>query len=178
MSNAACEDRQVACGIGERLGWDESTRSVRKQRLGEHEVVEELEVLDRAAIGREELTVLQHERPSLRTDALRMRKRIVRVGKEGLAERVHVTVTATAPDLSPKTWYGMPAYENADGKVVLFYQDSGKFNYRYSTLGFQDTANLDDGDLWPTSYALQRWSPEVEKKVIELVKAAVSGTDA
>src|SRR3954449_9718846 len=71
-----------------------------------------------------------------------------------LAERVHVTVTAAAPDLLPKTWYGMPAYANADGKVVIFFQDSGKFSYRYSTIGFQDTARLDDGDLWPTSYAL------------------------
>jgi uncharacterized protein YdhG (YjbR/CyaY superfamily) len=91
-----------------------------------------------------------------------------------LAERVHVTVTATAPQLSPKTWYGMPAYTNADGKVVVFFQDSGKFKYRYSTLGFQDTANLDDGDLWPVAYALQKWSPVVEKKIVELVKAAVS----
>jgi uncharacterized protein YdhG (YjbR/CyaY superfamily) len=91
-----------------------------------------------------------------------------------LAERVHMTVTATAPDLSPKTWYGMPAYANADGKVVVFYQDSGKFKYRYSTLGFQDAANLDDGDLWPVSYALQKWSAAVEKKVVELVTAAVS----
>jgi len=91
-----------------------------------------------------------------------------------LAERVHVAVTATAPELSPKTWYGMPAYANADGKVVVFYQDSGKFNYRYSTLGFQDAANLDDGDLWPVAYAVQAWSPAVEKKVIELVRAAVS----
>ena len=91
-----------------------------------------------------------------------------------LAERVHATVTATAPQLSPKTWYGMPAYTNTDGKVVVFFQDSGKFNYRYSTLGFQDAANLDDGDLWPVSYALQRWSPAVEKKVVELVKAAAS----
>jgi uncharacterized protein YdhG (YjbR/CyaY superfamily) len=91
-----------------------------------------------------------------------------------LAERVHVTVTTAAPQLSPKTWYGMPAYANADGKVVVFYQDSGKFHYRYSTLGFQDVANLDDGDLWPVSYALQNWTPVVEKKVIELVKAAVS----
>jgi uncharacterized protein YdhG (YjbR/CyaY superfamily) len=91
-----------------------------------------------------------------------------------LAERVHMTVTATAPELSPKTWYGMPAYVNADGKVVVFYQNSGKFNYRYSTLGFQDAANLDDGDLWPVSYALQKWSAAVEKKVAELVKAAVS----
>src|ERR1043166_175543 len=72
-----------------------------------------------------------------------------------LAERVHMTVTAFAPDLSPKTWYGMPAYANADGKVVVFFQDSGKFNYRYSTLGFQDAANLDEGDLWPGAYALK-----------------------
>jgi uncharacterized protein YdhG (YjbR/CyaY superfamily) len=91
-----------------------------------------------------------------------------------LAERVHVTVTATAPALSPKTWYGMPAYADADGKVVVFFQDSGKFNYRYSTLGFQEAANLDDGDIWPVSYALQKWSPAVEKKVVALVNAAVS----
>ncbi len=91
-----------------------------------------------------------------------------------LAERVHVTVTAAAPDLSPKTWYGMPAYADADGKVVVFFQDSGKFKYRYSTLGFQEAANLDDGDVWPVAYALQRWSAAVEKKVAGLVKAAVS----
>ena len=101
---------------------------------------------------------------------------IAKMGPEdrALAERVHVTVTATAPDLVPKTWYGMPAYANADGKVLLFFQDSGKFNYRYSTLGFQDTANLDDGDIWPTSYALQAWSPAVEQKVVDLVKTALS----
>ena len=91
-----------------------------------------------------------------------------------LAERVHVTVTANAPDLTPKTWYGMPAYANADGKVVIFFQDAGKFSYRYSTLGFQDTANLDDGDMWPVSYALMAWSPAVEKTVVELVRAAIS----
>jgi uncharacterized protein YdhG (YjbR/CyaY superfamily) len=91
-----------------------------------------------------------------------------------LAERVHVAVTAAAPELSPKTWYGMPAYANADGKVVVFFQDSGKFKYRYSTLGFQEAANLDDGDLWPVAYALQKWSPVVQKKVAELVKAAIS----
>src|SRR5215831_15957321 len=91
-----------------------------------------------------------------------------------LAERVHMTVTATAPDLSPRTWYGMPAYANADGKVVVFFQNAGKFGYRYSTLGFQDTANLDDGDLWPVSYALCKWSAAVENKVAELVTAAVS----
>ncbi len=92
----------------------------------------------------------------------------------GLAERVHVAVTEHAPELLPKTWYGMPAYANADGKVVIFFQPSGKFSYRYSTLGFQDTANLDDGDLWPVAFALVAWGPEVEKKVVELVKAAAS----
>ena len=76
-----------------------------------------------------------------------------------LAERVHVTVTANAPELSPKTWYGMPAYANEDGKIVVF---------------FQDAANLDDGDVWPVSYALNKWSPTVENKVAELVKAANS----
>ena len=91
-----------------------------------------------------------------------------------MAERVHVTVTATAPELSPKTWYGMPAYANADGKIVVFFQDSGKFNYRYSTLGFQDSANLDDGDVWPVSYALMNWTPAAEKRIADLVKAAIS----
>src|SRR3954453_12399663 len=91
-----------------------------------------------------------------------------------LAERVHATVTRIAPELSPKTWYGMPAYANAEGKVVVFFQDAGKFNYRYSTLGFQEAANLDDGDLWPVSYALRKWSPTVEKRVAALVKTAVS----
>jgi uncharacterized protein YdhG (YjbR/CyaY superfamily) len=89
-----------------------------------------------------------------------------------LAERVHATVAAAAPQLTPKTWYGMPAYADDNGKIVVFFQDSGKFNYRYSTLGFQDSATLDDGDIWPVSYALMKWSPKVEKKVTELVKAA------
>ena len=91
-----------------------------------------------------------------------------------LAERVHVAVTTTAPGLSPKTWYGMPSYADADGKVVVFFQDAGKFSARYSQLGFQDNAHLDEGDMWPVSYALVRWSPHVEKKVVELVRRAVS----
>ena len=91
-----------------------------------------------------------------------------------LAERVHVVVTENAPDLAPKTWYGMPAYANADGKVVLFFKDAGKFGQRYSTLGFEEASHLDDGDIWPTSYAVVAWTPAVEKQVAELVKAAVS----
>ncbi|UQU61482.1 hypothetical protein COUCH_20705 [Couchioplanes caeruleus] len=91
-----------------------------------------------------------------------------------LAERVHLAVTKAAPDLTPKTWYGMPAYTNADGKIVVFFQDAAKFKYRYATLGFQDAANLDDGDLWPVVYALRTWNDDVEKKVVELIRAAVS----
>jgi uncharacterized protein YdhG (YjbR/CyaY superfamily) len=91
-----------------------------------------------------------------------------------IAERVHATISATAPELSPKTWYGMPAYANENDKIVVSFKNSGKFNTRYSTLEFQDAANLDDTDLWPVSFALQKWSPAVEQKVVELVKAAVS----
>ena len=91
-----------------------------------------------------------------------------------VAERVHVTVTAAAPDLAPKTWYGMPAYANADGKVVVSLKNAGKFGQRYSTLEFQDPAHLDDGDMWPVSYAIGTWTPGVEKKVAELVSAATS----
>ena len=91
-----------------------------------------------------------------------------------MAEKIHAIIKASAPDLMPRTWYGMPAYANPEGRPVVFFQDAGKFKYRYSTLGFQDTANLDDGDLWPVSYALQKWSPAVEKRVAELVKAAIS----
>jgi uncharacterized protein YdhG (YjbR/CyaY superfamily) len=91
-----------------------------------------------------------------------------------LAERVHATVTATAPELAPKTWYGMPAYANEDGKVVLFFKDAGKFKSRYATLGFEEAANLDDGDMWPVVYALTKWTPAVEKKVVQLIKTALS----
>jgi uncharacterized protein YdhG (YjbR/CyaY superfamily) len=91
-----------------------------------------------------------------------------------LAERVHVAVTTTAPGLAPRTWYGMPAYANDQDKVVLFFKNAGKFNERYSTLGFEGAAHLDDGDVWPVVFAIQQWSPAVEKKVVALVKAAVS----
>jgi uncharacterized protein YdhG (YjbR/CyaY superfamily) len=91
-----------------------------------------------------------------------------------VAERVHATVSATAPELSPKTWYGMLAYANAEGKVVVTFKNSGKFGTRYSTLEFQDAAHLDHGDLWPVSFALLEWSPAVEQKVAELVKSAAS----
>ncbi|MDY0908135.1 hypothetical protein [Microbacterium sp. CFBP9034] len=90
-----------------------------------------------------------------------------------LAEGLHSVVTTVAPDLVPKTYYGMPGYANDEGKIVVFIQASKKFKTRYSTVGFQDTANLDDGEIWPTAFALTAWTPEVEKKLTALVKKAV-----
>jgi uncharacterized protein YdhG (YjbR/CyaY superfamily) len=89
-----------------------------------------------------------------------------------VAERLHQIITTAAPDLTVRTWYGMPAYAR-DGKVVCFFQDAGKFKARYSTLGFQDAANLDDGAMWPTSFALTKLTPAVEKQIVALVKKAV-----
>lgn len=89
-----------------------------------------------------------------------------------LGEKVHAIVKTNAPNLKPKTWYGMPAYAQ-DGKVVCFFQSADKFKTRYATLGFQHEANLDDGAMWPTSFALKEISADVEAKIIELVKKAV-----
>lgn len=91
-----------------------------------------------------------------------------------LAEHVHLTVTANAPELLPKTWYGMPAYTNADGKVIVAFKNAGKFGLRYSTLEFQDAANLDEGKIWPVSFAMKTWSAEAEKQIAALMKAAIS----
>jgi uncharacterized protein YdhG (YjbR/CyaY superfamily) len=90
-----------------------------------------------------------------------------------LATRIHEIVTSSAPSLSPKTWYGMPAYANKDGKVVCFFQSAAKFSARYSTFGFNDTANLDDGTMWPTAFALKSLTAADEKKISQLVKKAV-----
>jgi uncharacterized protein YdhG (YjbR/CyaY superfamily) len=90
-----------------------------------------------------------------------------------MAERIHAIVTATAPDLAPRTWYGMPAYAK-DGTVLCFFQPAQKFKSRYATLGFSDEANLDDGAMWPTTYALTSLSSADEAKIAELVKKAVS----
>ena len=88
-----------------------------------------------------------------------------------MAERLHEIVKASAPDLSPKTWYGMPAYAK-DGKVVCFFQSAQKFNARYATFGFNDTANLDEGEMWPTSFALKELTAAEEAKIGALVRRA------
>jgi uncharacterized protein YdhG (YjbR/CyaY superfamily) len=88
-----------------------------------------------------------------------------------LGERLHALVRAAAPQLAPKLWYGMPAYAKA-GKVVCFFQNAGKFKARYSTLGFSDQATLDDGDLWPTAFALTSWTTATEARIRELLERA------
>ena len=92
-----------------------------------------------------------------------------------LGKRIHAIVKESAPDLTPKTWYGMPAYANKDGKVVVFFRDAAKFKERYAMLGFQDNSNLDDGSMWPVAYALTtKLTKADEAKIEKLVKQAVS----
>ena len=91
-----------------------------------------------------------------------------------MAKRLHTIIKASAPDLSPKTWYGMPAYANKDGKVVCFFTPASKFKSRYATLGFNDDANLDEGAMWPTSFALKELTASDEARISALVKKAVS----
>ena len=91
-----------------------------------------------------------------------------------LGERIHAIVKKNAPDLTPKTWYGMPAYANKDGKVVLFFRNAAKFKERYAMLGFNDTAKLDDGSMWPVAFALTKLTKADEARIAKLLKQAVS----
>jgi uncharacterized protein YdhG (YjbR/CyaY superfamily) len=91
-----------------------------------------------------------------------------------IAKKLHAIVKDVAPDLAPKTWYGMPAYANEDGKVVCYFTAADKFKERYATLGFNASANLDDGEMWPTSFALKKVTPAEEKKIRRLVKKATT----
>ena len=91
-----------------------------------------------------------------------------------LGKRVHELVTKTAPDLTPKTWYGMPAYANKDGKVICYFKNAGKFKMRYSEFGFNDSAKLDDGAMWPIVYALTKLTKADEARIVQLVRQAVS----
>jgi uncharacterized protein YdhG (YjbR/CyaY superfamily) len=91
-----------------------------------------------------------------------------------LGAKIHAIVKKTAPDLTPKTWYGMPAYANADGKVICYFKNAGKFKMRYSEFGFNDAAKLDDGSMWPIVYALTKLTKADEDKIAKLVEQAVS----
>jgi uncharacterized protein YdhG (YjbR/CyaY superfamily) len=92
---------------------------------------------------------------------------------KALGEGFYGVVTSVAPDLVPKTYYGMPGFANAEGKIVVFLQPAGKFKARYATIGFEDRAHLDDGDLWPVAFAVRVWTPAVEATVADLVRRAV-----
>ncbi len=95
-------------------------------------------------------------------------------GDRALGKRIHAIVKENAPDLTPKTWYGMPAYANKDGKVVLFFRNAEKFKERYAMLGFNDSARLDDGSMWPVAYALTKLTKADEARIAKLLKQAVS----
>ena len=121
-----------------------------------------------------ELRSRRSTKPTAEDDAQAVLDKIAELGSPDreMAERIHAVITAAVPELAPKLWYGMPAYAK-DGKNVVFFQPASKFKARYATLGFNDPATLDDGDMWPTSYAITTVTPAVEKKVAALVKKSV-----
>ena len=136
-----------------------STRFTAEERAAMKERAQELKAEARRADGEKALLAKIAEMPE---------------PDRAMAERLHAIITASAPDLSPKTWYGMPAYANKDGKVVCYFTAASKFKERYATLGFNDTANLDKGAMWPTSFALKELTAAEEAKIAALVKKAVS----
>ena len=135
--------------------WTAEERAAMRERAKELKAEERLSK-DRAAGERDVLEKIAEMPPSDRK----------------MAKKLHELVTKNAPDLMPRTWYGMPAY-TSDGKVVCFFQSADKFKARYATLGFNDKANLDQGDMWPTSFALKKLGAAEEKKIAALVKKAV-----
>jgi uncharacterized protein YdhG (YjbR/CyaY superfamily) len=138
-------------------GFSAEERAAMKERAKELKA-EERSKKDRAA-GEQDLQAKIAEMPA---------------SDKAMAKKIHAVVTANAPDLLPKTWYGMPAWANADGKVVCFFTPAAKFKERYATFGFNADANLDDGSMWPTSWALTKLTPADEKRIGDLVKKAVS----
>ena len=129
-----------------------------EERAAMKERAQELKAAGRKADGEAEVLAKIAEMPEADRD---------------IAERLHAVVKASAPDLSPRTWYGMPAYAT-DGKVVCFFQSAQKFKTRYATFGFSDRANLDEGDMWPTAFALKKLTAAEEARIGALVKKAVS----
>src|SRR5919112_1547788 len=112
------------------------------------------------------------ERAAMRERAVLAKIAEMPEADRAMAERLHEIVKASAPELSPKTWYGMPAYANKDGKVVCFFQSAEKFNARYATFGFSEAANLDEGAMWPTSFALKELGAAEEARIGALVNRA------
>lgn len=138
-------------------GWTEEEKAAMKERA------KEMKAEARASRNREE-----------GEKAILVAINAMKEPDRSMGRRLHEIVTAAAPDLMPKTWYGMPAYADKDGKVICFFQAAGKFNVRYATFGFQPDARLDEGNMWAASFALIKLTPAEEKKIAALVKKAVS----
>jgi uncharacterized protein YdhG (YjbR/CyaY superfamily) len=141
----------------ESKGWSDAEKAAMKERTRELKA-EERASKDRAA----------------GENALLAAVAVMPEPDRAMATRIHAIVKASAPALMPKTWYGMPAYANADGKVICFFQAASKFDARYATFGFNDMANLDDGNMWPTAFALRELTSAEEAKLGTLVKKAAS----
>lgn len=131
--------------------------------------------------SQEELTVMKERALELRSDKTDGEKALLAKIAEmpgpdsAMAKRLHSIIIKNAPALKPKTWYGMPAYANKEGKVVCYFQSAEKFKARYATFGFNDTAKLDEGNMWPASFALKKLTPNEEAEIASLVKKAVRG---
>jgi uncharacterized protein YdhG (YjbR/CyaY superfamily) len=160
MSNAQKPDKSTTAADKTSQGWTDEERAAMKERA--KELKAETRRGPRAGKGKEdaESAVLEKIAEMPAPD-------------RAMAERLHALIKASAPDLSPRTWYGMPAYAK-DGKVVCFFTPASKFKERYATFGFNAAANLDDGAMWPTSFALEELTPDVEARIAALVKKAVS----
>ncbi len=149
MSTAKRSPQQAAKSTKEKEGFTAEEKAAMKARARELKAAEDGESAVRAALA----AMSAHDR--------------------AIGERLHEIIKASAPDLSPKTWYGMPAYAK-DGKVVCFFRDAGKFKERYAMLGFNDSANLDKNSMWPVAYALKELTAADESKIGALVKKAVN----
>jgi uncharacterized protein YdhG (YjbR/CyaY superfamily) len=150
MSTTAKKANQAAKGTTTKQGFTAEERAAMKARAKELKSKEDGESAVRSALA-----------------AMSRQDR-------ALGERIHAIVTESAPDLTPKTWYGMPAYANRDGKVVCFFRNAEKFKERYAMLGFNDSANLDDGSMWPVAFALTKLTKADEARIAKLLKQAVS----
>lgn len=138
--------------------WTDEERAAMKESARERKASSRRSPADERAEGERDLLAKIAEMPP---------------ADRAMAERIHALVTATAPALAPKTYYGMPAYAK-DGKVICFFQPKSKFKVRYSTFGFQPEATIDDGDMWPVAFAVDKLTPEVEARLAALVKRTVS----
>jgi uncharacterized protein YdhG (YjbR/CyaY superfamily) len=157
MSTTTKKSKQSAKGSEKRVGFSAEEKAAMKERA--RELKAEARAGKSRAAGERALLASIAEMPE---------------PDRALGERLHAIVTSSAPDLMPKTWYGMPAYANKDGKVVCFFRNAGKFKERYAMFGFNDVAKLDDGSMWPIAFALTELTAADEKRIGALVKKAVS----